>query len=308
MLRHRNLARQSAPEAETRRGRSPKSRAAVISVRALHAREGDKDIYAFFMPGCQINRIADIIRVSRDESDTPRGFQRKEIRDHLRSRVPSLFPNAIALALSSEVCFIQSRGSTPPSLATGAREGILSIPLRAEGEPVGWLVDGQQRPLALVACKDSALPVPVVAFVTNRVQLNREQFILVNKTRPLPGRLINELLPETGDIVLLKDRASQRIPGDLCNYLAREKRSPFRGLIRRLSDSTRNPTAVVTDTAIVKMIRNSINNPLGALAPTGPLKTKMLTCQRCSRSCASTGMRSKRYSRRPGALPPPRAA
>ena len=154
MLRLRNLAQQSAPEAETRRGRSPKSRAAVISVRALHAREGDKDIYAFFMSGCEINRIAHIVRVSRDESDTLRGVRRKEIRDHLRSMVPYLnsmdvrFPNAIALALSSEVCFIQSRGSAPPALATGAREGILSIPLRAEGERVGWLVDGQQRPLA----------------------------------------------------------------------------------------------------------------------------------------------------------------
>lgn len=260
MLRHRNLARRSAPEAETRRGRSPKSRAAVISVRALHVREGDKDIYVFLMPGCEINRIADIIRVSRDESNTPRGFQRKEIRDHLRSMVPHLnpmvlFPNAIALALSSEVRFIQSRGPAPPGQATGAREGILSIPVRAEGERVGWLVDGQQRSQALAACKDSALPVPVVAFVTNSGQLSREQFILVNKARPLPGRLIDELLPETGDILLPKDLASRRIPGELCNYLVREKRSPFRGLIRRLSDSTSDPTAVVMDTAIVKMTR-----------------------------------------------------
>ena len=107
---------------------------------------------------------------------------------------------------------------------------------------------------------------PVVAFISNNLQLNREQFILMNKARPLPGRLINELLPETGDILLPKELASRRIPSELCNYLAREKQSPFCGLIRRLSDSGKTG-AVVIDTAIVKMIRNSINSPLGALAP-----------------------------------------
>jgi len=177
-----------------------------------------------------------------------------------------LFPNAITLAFSSEVRFIQSRGPKPPGLTTSTQSGILSIPVRNEGERVGWIVDGQQRSLALAQSKNNSLPVPVVAFVSNNLQLNREQFILMNKARPLPGRLINELLPETGDVLLPRELAARRIPSELCNYLAREKQSPFYGLIRRLSDSGKGG-AVVIDTAIVKMIRNSINSPLGALAP-----------------------------------------
>jgi DGQHR domain-containing protein len=273
MSRDRTLARPAGAKSATRRGRPPRNRSPIITVRALHARQGDRDVFSFFMPGREITRIADIIRVSRDESDGLRGFQRKEIRNHVRSIVQYLnqmnvlFPNAITLAFSPEVRFVQSRGPTPPALATRSKSGLLTIPVRAEGERVGWIVDGQQRSLALAESKNNALAVPVVAFVSNNLQLNREQFILMNKARPLPGRLINELLPETGDILLPKDLASRRIPSELCNYLAREKQSPFHGLIRRLSDPAKGSAAVVIDTAIVKMIRNSINSPLGALAP-----------------------------------------
>ena len=273
MPRHRVVARQSVAKHETKRGRPAKRRSIPnVLVRALHARQGDKDLYSFFIPGQEITRIADIIRVSRDDTDALRGFQRKEIRNHVRSivlylnQMNVLFPNAITLAFSPEVRFAQSRGPTPPGLAAPSQSGILSIPVREEGERVGWIVDGQQRSLALAQSKNSALQVPVVAFISNNLQLNREQFILMNKTRPLPGRLINELLPETGEVLLPKDLAARRIPSELCNYLAREKQSPFHGLIRRSSDSGKT-AAVVIDTAIVKMIRNSINSPLGALAP-----------------------------------------
>jgi DGQHR domain-containing protein len=178
-----------------------------------------------------------------------------------------LFPKTITLALSPEVRFIQSRGPTSPAPAAEAQAGTLSIPVRREGERVGWIVDGQQCALTFVEGKNSGLSLPVVAFVASNLQMSREQFILVNKTRPLPERLIDELLPETGDILLPKDLASRRIASEVCSYLAREKHSPFCGLIRRLSDSTRSPKAVVVDTAVVKMIRNSIDSTLGALAP-----------------------------------------
>jgi len=234
--------------------------------------QGDNDVYSFFMPRRDITRIADIIRVGCDESHALKRFQRKEIRNHVRSIVQFLnqsnvlFPNAITLAFSPGVRFTQSRGRTPSGMATTAQSGILSIPVRDEGERVGWIVDGQQRSLALFQSGNIALSVPVVAFIPNSRQLNREQFILVHKVRPLPGRLFNELLPETGSVLPGKELASRRIPSELCNYLAREKRSPFYGLIRRLSDSGKTGTVVI-DTAIVKMIRNSINNPRGALAP-----------------------------------------
>jgi DGQHR domain-containing protein len=264
-------ARHTFDSRSRKAGRSGR-RASEISVRALHTRQGSKDVYSFFIPGGEISRIADIIRISRDERDALKGFQRKEIRNHIRdivqylNKMNVLFPNAITLAFAPEVRFTQSRGPLPRNVTAVAQAGILSIPVREEGERVGWVVDGQQRSLALAESKNRDLPVPVVAFVSNNLRLNREQFILMNKSRPLPGRLINELLPETDEVLLPKDLASRRIPSELCSYLARESQSPFHGLIRRPSDM-RKGDAVVIDTAIVKMIRTSINSPLGALSP-----------------------------------------
>jgi DGQHR domain-containing protein len=250
----------------------PKKSNPAITVRALRTTQGGVYVYSFFMPGAQITEVAEISRVQRDEDGQLEGFQRKEIKEHVRSivqyldQMDVLFPNAITLALSSEVRFTQSRGPKPPNLANVAQAGLLTIPIRPEGERVGWIVDGQQRSLALAASRNRKLAVPVVAFVSDALQVQREQFILMNKARPLPSRLINELLPETGTVLLPRELASRRIPSELCNYLTRHEGSPFFGLIKRLSQSDKGG-AVVTDTGVIKMIRNSINSPLGALAP-----------------------------------------
>jgi DGQHR domain-containing protein len=127
-------------------------------------------------------------------------------------------------------------------------------------------VDGQQRSLALSESNKPKLAVPVIGFISDDLAEQREQFILVNKARPLPTRLINELLPETAGVVLPRDLAARKIPSELCNLLNRDKKSPFHKLVKRLSEPD-SDTAVITDTAVVKMIKNSINNPLGALAP-----------------------------------------
>jgi DGQHR domain-containing protein len=244
----------------------------AIFVRALRTRQGKVDVYSFFLPGGDVTRVAGISRIERDKDDTLRGFQRKEIRTHVRSIVQYLnqgkvlFPNAITLAFSSDVKFKQSRGPTPATLTDVAQAGLLRIPVRETGPRVGWIVDGQQRSLALANSKNEKLPVPVVAFVSDDLQVQREQFILMNKARPLPSRLINELLPETGSVLLPRELASRKVPSEICGLLNRDPKSPFRGLIKRLSDAEKS-NAVITDTAIIKMIRNSINSPLGALSP-----------------------------------------
>jgi DGQHR domain-containing protein len=246
--------------------------AKAIFVRALRTRQGKVDVYSFFLPGGDITRIAGISRIERDKDDNLRGFQRKEIRTHVRSIVQYLnqgkvlFPNAITLAFSSDVRFKQSRGPTPGTLTDVAQAGLLRIPVRLTGPRVGWIVDGQQRSLALANSTNDKLPVPVVAFVSDDLQVQREQFILMNKARPLPSRLINELLPETGSILLPRELASRKIPSEICGLLNRDPKSPFHGLIKRLSDAEKGK-AVITDTAIIKMVRNSINSPLGGLAP-----------------------------------------
>lgn len=252
----------------TRRKKSPDP---TLAVRALRTRQADNvDVYAFFVPGADLLRFAEISRVQRDEVGGLQGFQRKEIRNHVQAIVefldqgPILFPNAIILAISPRACFTCSRGSRPEGDVRASVSGTLRIPIPADGSKAAWIVDGQQRSLALAQARNRSFPVPVVAFVSEDLSVHREQFILVNKARPLPPRLINELLPEVGSI-LPRDLAPRRIPSELVNLLNIAQDSPFRGMLRRLSEDNRE--AVITDTALVRVIRNSINSPLGALAP-----------------------------------------
>jgi hypothetical protein len=67
-------------------------------------------------------------------------------------------------------------------------------------------------------------------------------------------------------VLLPRELASRKVPSEICGLLNRDPKSPFHGLIKRLSDAEKGK-AVITDTAIIKMIRSSINSPLGALAP-----------------------------------------
>lgn len=242
----------------------------TILVRALRTQQGHGvDVYAFFLNGSDITRVADISRIQRDDEGL-RGFQRKEIRSHVNAIVeflnsgPVLFPNAIILALSPEVTFRQSRGPVPTGLVDIAQSGTLSIPVRAEGRRVAWIVDGQQRSLALSRAANNEIPVPVVGFISAELETQREQFILVNKAKPLPTRLINELLPEVSAL-LPRDLAARKLPSELCNLLNRDPKSPFHGLIRRESDPHEGG-AVVTDTALIEAIRGSLKPPHGALS------------------------------------------
>src|SRR5215813_9827228 len=215
-----------------------KKQTEAIAVRALRTKQGDGvDVFSFFIKGSDITQVAEISRLARDEHDALKGFQRKEIQNHVKSiveyldRGDVLFPNAIILALSAEVRFTQSRGPTPEGIAEIAQIGTLSIPIRAEGRRVAWIVDGQQRSLALSRTKNTDISVPVVAFISGDIDTQREQFILVNKARPLPVRLINELLPEIG-VLLPRDLGIRKIPSELCNLLNRDPKSPFFELIR----------------------------------------------------------------------------
>ncbi|MFO0007753.1 MAG: DGQHR domain-containing protein, partial [bacterium] len=90
--------------------------------------------------------------------------------------------------------------------------------------------------------------------------------MLVNKAKPLPTRLINELLPETAAIVLPRDLAARKVPAELVNLLNQDPASPFYRLVKRASDR-KAPGAMVTDTALIAVIKSSLSSPLGALAP-----------------------------------------
>lgn len=60
----------------------------TLVVRALHTIQGPGlDVYAFFIKGGDILRVADISRIQRDAKDALHGFQRPEIRQHVKGIV-----------------------------------------------------------------------------------------------------------------------------------------------------------------------------------------------------------------------------
>ncbi|MER8825328.1 DGQHR domain-containing protein [Mesorhizobium sp. M0938] len=250
--------------------RPRKAKEAMLAVRAVRTEQADKAVYAFFVAGADLLKFAEISRVHRDGEGSLQGFQRKGIKSHVQAitefldQGPVLFPNAIILALSPHARFTQARGEKPSGDVRSCEAGTLRIPLPSDGPKAAWIVDGQQRSIALSQARNKSFPVPVVAFVSEELSVHREQFILVNKAKPLDPRLINELLPEV-DTAFPRDLSSRKIPSELVNLLQTSSDSPFQGLIKRVSeDST---TAVVTDSALIKAIRNSINSALGSLAP-----------------------------------------
>jgi DGQHR domain-containing protein len=229
-------------------------------------------LYLFALSGKELLSLAEISRVSRDEGGHLLGYQRPEVRRHINNIVEYLnggrvlFPNSIILALSAKIRFVEARG---PKVDAGlAAVGTIEIPLPRDGDPKpAWIVDGQQRAIALSRLKDQGLPVPVNAFVAENLELQREQFLRINSAKPLPRGLITELLPAISG-ALPASMAARRVPSALCDLLNQDPESPFRGLIRRASaGSAERKTNVVSDTAVVSMLAESLNSPSGCLFP-----------------------------------------
>jgi DGQHR domain-containing protein len=105
----------------------------------------------------------------------------------------------------------------------------------------------------------------VNGFIADDVEIQREQFLRVNSTKPLPRGLVTELLPEVS-APLRSDWTTRRIASAACDFLNRDEQSPFVGLIRRTSLSeVGRRRAVVADTAIIRMIEDSLSSTLGCL-------------------------------------------
>jgi DGQHR domain-containing protein len=246
------------------------SKAIPLSIRAIRTFQAGVPVYTFFLPGEKVLELADISRLGRSEVGLE-GFQRGPVQRHIASMVDYLnrgdvlFPNAILLALSPRAHFKKSRGPTPPGLVGDGEPGVLELPALTGNKKWAWIVDGQQRSMALAKAERSQLAVPVVAFVSDDLQVHREQFVLVNKARPLSRRLVDELLPEIDASRLPADMAVRQIPSALVNRLDSDPSSPFCGLIRRIT-TPKDGQRVITDSALVKSIQRQINQPLGALA------------------------------------------
>lgn len=245
-----------------------------IERRALRIQQNETTpVYLFALAAEEIDLVADVARISRDEAGKLIGYQRPEKRHHVKQiqdyldSADVLFPNGLILALPPEVRFKSSRGpGTTDGLATS---GSLEIPFAdgPEGPRPAWIVDGQQRSLALARTKNKRLPVPVAGFVASTLEQQREQFLRVNTVSPLPVNLVTELLPEIARVPSTR-MSARKLPSALVDMLNQDADSPFFNLIKRASTPTDGKKAVVvTDTSLIEALKESLESPSGVLFP-----------------------------------------
>lgn len=205
----------------------------------------DHDIFCFASHPHDVLNFAEIERVGRDEGGELKGFQRhqvashiKEIRDYM-ARQDALLPNAVIVA------FIE--GVKVKDLG----DGIVEVEITTANSKPGFVVDGQQRLSALAGLDKPDFQVFVSALVCKDYNELRQQFVLINNTRPLPKTLIYELLPQVEGLPerFTNRKFSARVV-DRLNYC---HGGVFEGEIRQHT----NPKGVLSDTAMQKLVMNS---------------------------------------------------
>jgi DGQHR domain-containing protein len=244
-----------------------------LTVRALHIKQSGKyDIFSFFIEAKDILDIADISRVKRDKDKKLIGLQRGEVKKHVEEITKYLdsdtvlFPNSIILAINEEIKFTKIRG---PKIDSDrySTAGTLEIPIKESEFKPAWIVDGQQRALALAKCNKPHLPISITAFVAKELEIQREQFIRINKTKPLPKGLIDELLP-TVTSKLPADLSARLIPSRIVEVLNFEPKSPFYGLIKKAStENDERFSPIITHNSLINILKISIRNHTGCLYP-----------------------------------------
>lgn len=222
-----------------------------------------RHVYSFAAGAVDLLDIADIPRIKRGDDLALEGYQRPEVVGHIaeiRRYLESdeaILPNTIVLAFTENVEF---EPYNPDASSGVSQSGRLKVTV-AEGQDAttkpAFVVDGQQRLAAASSCKHAHFPLFVTAFVAPEPAEQRKQFVLVNRTKPLPQGLIFELLAE--------------IDGHLPTALSKARRASL--LTNRLNFSPgvlkgkiRTPTqpgGVIKDNSMRRAIANSLND--GAL-------------------------------------------
>lgn len=208
-------------------------------------------VLSFAARPADILRFAAIDRIGRDGTGKLQGFQRPQIASHIREireyvrTEEAVLPNPIVVAFTEGVR-IESKD-----------DGVAEVFIDISGDPQGYVVDGQQRLSALVEADRSDFQVFVSLLVCPDEAELRRQFVLINNTRPLPKSLIYELLPTVPG---LPGRLSARsFAAGLTERLNFDPKSSLAGMIRQHT----NPTGIISDTAIQRVIMNSASD--GAL-------------------------------------------
>jgi DGQHR domain-containing protein len=218
--------------------------------KAVRARQASgHDVFVFAAHPNEVLSFAAIERVARTDDGQLKGFQRHQVASHIReirdylSRDDALLPNAVIVA------FID--GAKVKDLADGVVQVEISAP---DGERPGFVVDGQQRLTALSGIDKPDFQVFVSALICKDYNELRQQFVLINNTRPLPKTLIYELLPNVDG---LPERFTQRkFSARVVDLLNFRLGSSLHGEVRQHT----NPTGVISDTAMQRLIMNSASD------------------------------------------------
>ncbi|TWI49636.1 DGQHR domain-containing protein [Pseudomonas duriflava] len=206
------------------------------------------DVFTFAARPQDILQFSEIERVGRDNEGQLKGFQRHQVASHINdirdylSREDALLPNAIILAFLGDVT-LKDQG-----------DGVVAIDIDATSSKPGFVVDGQQRLSALSSMDKGDFQVFVSALVCKDYNELRQQFILINNTRPLPKSLIYELLPTVEGLPerFTSRKFAARIV-DTLNFL------PSSSLFCEVRQHT-NPQGTLSDTAMQKLVMNSAND------------------------------------------------
>ncbi len=239
-----------------------------IRVNALRIRQrAEIPIYVFGIDGKVIQTIASISYAHRSKTGVLAGYQRGPAERHIRdildylSTPDAILPNAIVIAFSKRVSFEPIAGYPTTEWGTFGRLTI-PVPANASEDRVGWIVDGQQRVTALSRLdKTKHFPVAVVAFESDDDELQRGQFVLVNKTKPLPRTLLNEILPDVS-APLSRTLQRQKIAAKVVLALRFDEASPFLDRVRGLDVD--GAGANISQNALIEVVQNSMKKK-GAL-------------------------------------------
>jgi DGQHR domain-containing protein len=236
----------------------------TMQIPAIEIRQGKgRPLYSFGIDGKKLLDIAQISRIGRNEEAKITGYQRPEVISHIKEikayleTESAILPNAIVVAFNTTVTFEPLKYADTNKTI---RHGLLSVPCDSSDgvEKPGWIVDGQQRSAAIRDADINVFPVFVTAFITDSIAEQKEQFILVNSTKPLPQGLIYELLPDTS--VRLSNRYEKRkLPAVILHTLNSRSDSPLKDSIC----TPTNPGGFIKDNSILKMLENSLKD--GAL-------------------------------------------
>ncbi len=177
------------------------------------------------------------------------GFQRPQIAGHIREirdyleKPEAILPNPIVVAFIDRI-----------KIEDEDENGQCTITIDLRDGPPGLVVDGQQRLSALSQVVGKDFQVFVSAVVCPDEAELRRQFVLINNTRPLPKSLIYELLPTVSGLPRrLSDRS---VAAELAAKLNFDGDSSLKGLIYQHT----NPSGIIRDTAIQRVIINSVSD------------------------------------------------